>query len=842
MKLFLKFNILLILLIIISCSNNKNKNINIIVKNFNIICDTSDLNKLYTNYSKNDYIPVLFIKNTDTVKAKMRIRGDSSREYDKKSLKIVFKKTIPFGETKKINLNSEWTDKSYIRQYISSMIMRNAGIPTFNTNYVKLSINGEFIGLYLQVENIDKYFLERNYLDPKASLYKATKDGACLSRFDEIHNKWEKKTNKKQNWNDLQDLINTIDTTSIDSFHVFLKSNFEYNRLISIFAINMLTQNGSTYYHNYYLYHNINGNGKWQMFPWDLDKTLSAYNWKPYKYHETSSNWESDNPLVEKAILNKIVFADIKTKIKDLERTIFNTKTLNPIIDKCEKMLEKAVNNDSSDQIENMSEWKSYLNDERKFIETQTEKLFNQFNNNPSSFECYIINEPQIKNIQLKWLKSTSKTPVKYKLIYGNNVLLDNEKSKIIENITDTFFNITNLPKGKYYWRVYATNDISETEGFNTKNIFNIIEENKTKILKDTILLKENSPHYINNTLIITDNVTFKIEAGCKLLFSETADLINFGNIIAEGEPNDSIWFLPQNKICGNIISYQLSDLISLNYCNLKDVFLRSHNSTIKILNSSYIVENKSLLVNNDRKPIIWINKGEIIIDNCYFENKKISTGEGMNINHAKATVNNSIFIQMADAIEYINVHDGEIQGNIVINSPDDAIDMNGCSNITVSNNIIINNKDKAISVGTEQYGPSTNIIIKNNFIIGNKCGISVKDSSHCKITNTSFINNTCAIDARLKNNAKQYTKGGYAFAKNCLFFNNSQNTNADKNSVINVEYSVFNNSKTKGEGNTKAEIDFNTTIKNDYNVKNKNAANIPIYMIQKLNRIIKTK
>ena len=113
----------------------------------------------------------------------MRIRGDSSRKDAKKSLKVKF---ILNGKVKTLNLNAEFSDKSYIRQYLSSQIMRASGQNCYNTKFAKLSINGKYFGLYLQVENMDRRFLKNNLLDENGSLYKATKDGSCMSIFGAI--------------------------------------------------------------------------------------------------------------------------------------------------------------------------------------------------------------------------------------------------------------------------------------------------------------------------------------------------------------------------------------------------------------------------------------------------------------------------------------------------------------------------------------------------------------------------------------------------------------------------------------------------------------------------------
>ena len=138
--------ILSFIFILLACGNEKEEVLEQIVKEFRIELNQADLDAIYQNPTPNTYI-LIKIKGADGVVriAKMRIRGDSSREYAKKSLKIVFNKgELLEGERREINLNSEWTDKSYIRQYISAQIMKKAGLNTFSTNFVKLYINNKF--------------------------------------------------------------------------------------------------------------------------------------------------------------------------------------------------------------------------------------------------------------------------------------------------------------------------------------------------------------------------------------------------------------------------------------------------------------------------------------------------------------------------------------------------------------------------------------------------------------------------------------------------------------------------------------------------------------------------
>ena len=152
-------------------------------------------------------------------------------------------------------------------------------------------------------------------MDENGNLYKATKDGACMSIFDEVEEKWEKKVGENGNWIDLKKLISDVNTVPDSLYIGFIKSTFNYPQLVNIIALNIYLANASTYYHNYYLYHN---RGRWELLPWDMDKTLSYYDWMPYQYHRTSSEWESDNPLIERAFLNRQMFADVKNSYNSL--------------------------------------------------------------------------------------------------------------------------------------------------------------------------------------------------------------------------------------------------------------------------------------------------------------------------------------------------------------------------------------------------------------------------------------------------------------------------------------------------------------------------------------------
>lgn len=754
-----------------------------VLEEYHILCNPDSLNYIYTNYKDNTYIPIQIVSNGDSSKARMRIRGDSSRKDAKKSLKVRFLKR--FGKLEQVlNFNAEFSDKSYIRQYLSSQIMRASGQNCFQTSFAKLFINGEYFGLYLKVENMDADFLKNNLMGDKGNLYKSTKDGACMSIFDEMERKWEKKVGENGNWIDLKKLISDVNTVPDSLYIGFIKSVFNYPQLVNIIALNIYLANASTYYHNYYLYHN---RGRWELLPWDMDKTLSYYDWMPYQYHRTSSKWESDNPLIERAFLNRQMFADIINRIDELSRTSVDIIAILPIIDELEFLLESSVAKDSTDQINSISQWKEFLDKERKFFKSRHKKLQEQFATWPSTFAVKRIEKKVCEEIFFEW--GSSKSPrgesISYTLSISSDFLFHDTTKLITKTTSDTTFLFTEkISAGKYYWKVTATDGEFFVDGFNSKNV--LVKVNcsylPANISKNKTLTISNSPYVINHTITIEKGATLNIENGVEIRLDTGVNILVHGNLFVNGTKNMPVIFCPKQKAKEWGYFYFFNTLGVFDFTNIIEGKINAKYSNLSIRNSSINIKKKRLIFGINRNPIIWTLHGSFLLENSTIDGK--GTGEGINTNFSKSIVRNSTFINLPDAIEFICVDEGLIENCIIKNSPDDAIDMNACHNIVVRNNVIFNNSDKGISVGKEQYGHSSNILIENNRIMGNNIGVAVKDSSFAIIKNNLFYKNKRAIFVYRKDTS---STGGNTIINNNVFYKNSSSISFDSFSNTDV-------------------------------------------------------
>ena len=104
-----------------------------------------------------------------------RLRGNTSRQADKKSFKLDFnhfQRGRDFYGIEKLNLNGEHNDPSIIRSKLSWDIFEDIGMPATRASHAKVYINGQYYGLYISIEHIDENFLERHYADDSGNLWK----------------------------------------------------------------------------------------------------------------------------------------------------------------------------------------------------------------------------------------------------------------------------------------------------------------------------------------------------------------------------------------------------------------------------------------------------------------------------------------------------------------------------------------------------------------------------------------------------------------------------------------------------------------------------------------------
>jgi len=194
-----------------------------------------------------------------------------------------------------LNLQSNYADKSLIREKIAPEIFQDAGVIAPETAFYRVYIDyGEgpqYFGLYTMIEAIEDTVIQTQFLDGSGNLYKPesfgfgnhNQDGSTLAKGTLDLESFNKRTNKKAaDYSDIERLYEVLhsDTRHTDPevWRAELESVFNVDGFIRWLATNTLIQNFDTYggnNRNYYLY---NDPETWTFFwiPWDNNFALGG--------------------------------------------------------------------------------------------------------------------------------------------------------------------------------------------------------------------------------------------------------------------------------------------------------------------------------------------------------------------------------------------------------------------------------------------------------------------------------------------------------------------------------------------------------------------------------------
>jgi spore coat protein H len=146
-----------------------------------------------------DYLPATITYRGHTFEgAEAKFRGTTSIRYPKKSFTLKFTKADRFAETirlggftekRKITLTTTFDDNSHLRARLAYELWNRIGaahVQVRGFNAVAY-VNGEFAGMYLVADHIDRHLMEDSGLFQDGNLYKARTHDANfrLTRFDD---------------------------------------------------------------------------------------------------------------------------------------------------------------------------------------------------------------------------------------------------------------------------------------------------------------------------------------------------------------------------------------------------------------------------------------------------------------------------------------------------------------------------------------------------------------------------------------------------------------------------------------------------------------------------------
>lgn len=285
-----------------------------------------------------------------------RARGNTSLSSQKKSFKIDFNRFVSaqkFEGLEELNLNGEHNDVSIMRSFLAQHLLRAAGLAASRTSYVKLYVNNEYKGLYINVEHLDDEFLDLRFpTEANGNLWKCfygadlTWWGSNPSSYQAVY---ELKTNKDSaNYTALLNFINVLNNVPSVYFPCAIQEVLDVDLFLRNIALEILMGQWDGYAYNknnFYLYQR-EGDSKMVYLSYDLDNTFGIdwfnINWALRNVYAWSPGNQA-RPLYTKLMAVPYFKDRFTFHMLDILNTIWNVSQLQLLLEEKQQLISPAA-------------------------------------------------------------------------------------------------------------------------------------------------------------------------------------------------------------------------------------------------------------------------------------------------------------------------------------------------------------------------------------------------------------------------------------------------------------------------------------------------------------------
>jgi len=279
----------------------------------------------------------LNLKQKKFSKVTFSLGGKYSRYFSKPGYNIKIRGDKDLYGRKQFKLRSDCNEPTFLRTKLVSDIHNRLGIPSVSSNYIKLYINEEYMGLYLLNDAYKPSWIKYVYGENDTkTLYK------CNGIFELKKDYSTGCVNEDKDVNDDTEWIEFLDAVENANSASDLEDIFEIDHFLTEIALEYLLgawdhiQNS----HNFYMYKQPNG--KWIYLSQDFDHDFGFR----IKDNLSFSEFANDFHIIDILILkDPRRFENI---LKDIVMNVFNPSTLYPRIDELKNYIKPMVEMDKT--------------------------------------------------------------------------------------------------------------------------------------------------------------------------------------------------------------------------------------------------------------------------------------------------------------------------------------------------------------------------------------------------------------------------------------------------------------------------------------------------------------
>jgi len=324
-----------------------------------------DLRTLEADIWSNEFVPAYMLHQNAHVPIEIRYRGGHTRTYPKRSFELAR------GETT-IHLNAEYDDPSMLRNALSFQFFERIGVAAPRTNHCHLILNGRSLGVYLEIEAVDRQFFARRSIPVRPLFYAvngnadfALKNRLSGQRKEPLYKGYTLEMGEDADKERLAAFIRKLNALGDKRLYAYIASRLDIGNYVRWLAGVVFTGNYDGFDHNYAIYE-YGPRKRYRMVPWDYEGT-----WGRNCYGEKISSGmvrvKGYNKLTAKLMSYDYVRNLYKKTLKRIMRDTFTVGKIMPAVMDMHERIAPYIANDRG----------------RKWT-------YAQFENEPAVIETYI--------------------------------------------------------------------------------------------------------------------------------------------------------------------------------------------------------------------------------------------------------------------------------------------------------------------------------------------------------------------------------------------------------------------------------------------------------------------
>ncbi|MFK7932342.1 MAG: CotH kinase family protein [Saprospiraceae bacterium] len=279
-----------------------------------------------------------------------------------------------FYGLKKLQFHSMNNDPSQLRERVAYHCFREMGVAAPRAVHARLVINGEFVGLFALVEQIDGRFTRHNFEDGKGNLYKElwplNSAGQARTSADFLN---ALKTNEDENptVDLIQNFAQQIAAASSENVPAIIEEYMDIETMIAYAAVDRTIRNddgafhwycgdGSCDPHNFYWYEETDRQ-KVHLIPWDTDHAFENIVFDANPIVPIADDWgetrndcepfgygvwrvQQKSAACDKLTAGWVTYADLyEQKRQEFIETVFSAAQLEPLMTAWEAQISTAT-------------------------------------------------------------------------------------------------------------------------------------------------------------------------------------------------------------------------------------------------------------------------------------------------------------------------------------------------------------------------------------------------------------------------------------------------------------------------------------------------------------------